>query len=238
MPNPICIRVTENYYMQKIIAIIVCWAWFLQASAQPNIVFAEYFVDNDPGFGNATSISIVPSPNISDNLFNVSIGSLLSGLHTLFIRSKDANGKWSVTNPKIFYKTSASGISSNITRAEYFFDTDPGFGNATNIPVTAGTDVPNINLSASIGGLTAGVHYLSLRSKNANGIWSVTNNMPFYKPGPVIGNIVNAEYFFDTDPGFGNATNISITPGTNLQNTLLNLSTASLIPGLHFLSDG
>ena len=26
-------------------------------------------------------------------------------------------------------------------------------------------------------------------------------------------NIVAAEYFFDTDPGFGSGTNISITPG-------------------------
>lgn len=221
--------------MQKIIAIIVCCSWFLQASAQPNITVAEYFVDTDPGFGNATSISITPSPNISDNLFNVAIGSLAAGLHTLFIRSKDANGIWSVSNPKIFYKPATSGGIANITKAEYFFDTDPGFGNGNNIPISAAPDLQNINFSTGIGTLTQGFHYLFLRSKDVNGNWSVTNSLPIYKPGAAAGNIVQAEYFVDTDPGFGNATSISVTPGTNIQNIPITLSTTNLNDGMHFL---
>ena len=59
MTNPHCNVVSGNYFMQKIITIIVCCIWCLKVSAQPNITFAEYFVDNDPGFGNATSIPIV-----------------------------------------------------------------------------------------------------------------------------------------------------------------------------------
>ena len=70
--------------MQKIIAILVCCFWCLRVFAQPNITVAEYFIDTDPGFGNATSISITtPLPNIVDKTFSVSVGALAQGLHSL-----------------------------------------------------------------------------------------------------------------------------------------------------------
>ena len=205
------------------------------SSSISNITKAEYFFDMDPGFGSATAIPITPSGNIIDNAFNAAIGSLTQGLHFLFLRSKSATGYWSITNTKVFYKSS-SGSLSNIINAEYFFDTDPGFGNATNIPLTAGTNLQNINFSAAIGSITNGFHYLFLRSKDANGRWSITDHIPFYKIGSIAsGNIMQAEYFIDTDPGFGNATNLSISSSTNIQNSLINLSTANLADGIHFL---
>ncbi len=175
--------------MQKIIAIIVCWCWFLTASAQPNITRVEYFIDTDPGFGKANSISITPSANISNGTFNVSIGSLPTGIHALFIRSRDVNGNWSVTNSRFFYKPAAStgGALPNITKVEYFIDTDPGFGNAINIPVTAGSNLQSISFTASISTLPTGIHTLFIRSRDANGKWSVTNNRFFYKPDPTSG---------------------------------------------------
>ncbi|MEO7312029.1 MAG: hypothetical protein ABIX01_16625 [Chitinophagaceae bacterium] len=226
--------------MQKIIAIVVCWCWCWQANAQPNITAAEYFIDTDPGFGNATSITITtPSPNISDQAFSVPISGLSQGIHHLFIRSKNANSRWGVTNRFVFYKSSSGGAApGNIVKAEYFFDTDPGFGNAINIPVTPGVDIQNITFAAALDLLPAGLHSLFIRSKNAGGVWGVTNRQLLYKPGGNSGtpsNIVKAEYFFDTDPGFGSAINIPVTPGADVQNIGFAAALDTLSQGIHSL---
>ncbi|MES2777423.1 MAG: hypothetical protein V4722_24805 [Bacteroidota bacterium] len=228
--------------MQKIIAIIVCWCWFFQASAQPNITAAEYFVDTDPGIGLATSIPItVPAPTITDKAFSISLTGVLEGVHAFFIRSRDANGKWSVTNRFVFYKPSANAgaPATNIVKAEYFFNNDPGFGNATNIPLAAGVDVPNIVFSAGIDTLPVGVHQLFIRTRNADGRWSITNRQVLYKPSGSAalpaGNIVKAEYFFDNDPGFGSATNIPVTPGVDLVNVNFTAGIDTLPIGVHQL---
>ncbi len=237
--------VTKGYktiIMQKIIAIIVCWCWLLQASAQTNITAAEYFIDTDPGFGNATGITITtPSPNISNQAFSVALGSVLQGVHFLYIRSRDANGKWSVTNRFVFFKpsSSAGAPAANIVKAEYFFDIDPGFGNANNIPVTSGVDVQNLNFNADLSALSQGVHTLYMRSKDANGNWSITNKQILYKPNATgsttAANIVKAEYFFDADPGFGSATNIPVTAGIDVQNVNFSADLIPLTVGVHSL---
>ena len=228
--------------MQKLIALIGCYCWFLQLTAQPNIVAAEYFINTDPGFGKASPIVVSnPLNNIANLPFSAAIGSLPQGVHSLFIRSRDANGKWSVTNRFVFFKPSLTiGLAaSNIVKAEYFFDTDPGFGLATNIAITAGADVQNVNFGADVSGLSVGVHSLYIRSRNANGVWSITNRQLLYKPvvtsTPANSNIVKAEYFFDTDPGFGLATNIPISAGADVQNINLEADISGLSVGVHSL---
>ena len=89
--------------MQKLVAIFILMCWFLSGFSQVNITRVEYFIDTDPGFGNATTISIIPAPNISNNNLVVPLGSISPGLHALFMRSKDANGKWSITSRTFFY---------------------------------------------------------------------------------------------------------------------------------------
>ncbi|MEP7144353.1 MAG: hypothetical protein ABI707_15820 [Ferruginibacter sp.] len=221
--------------MQKIIVIIVCWCWFITASAQPNINRVEYFIDTDPGFGRATSIIITPSANISNGSFTVPIGSLSTGIHILFIRSRNVNGRWSVTNSRFFYKAASTGALPNITRVEYFFDTDPGFGNATNIPVTAGPDLQNISFAANINTLSPGVHKLFIRSRDINGKWSITNNRFFYKSPIVSPEITHVEYYIDTDPGFGNATPIVVNPSINFVNFIAPVNISGLSAGNHKL---
>src|SRR3954470_579440 len=133
--------------------VVFCMAVF-SASAQ-NITRAEYFVDNDPGFGNASAITINPGEDVSVN-FQFDISSLGFGFHNLYVRSYvspypvlvDGNtvvkGGWSLTSVRTFYKeniSSANNALPNITGVEYFIDTDPGFGNGSNIPLTPGTDI-------------------------------------------------------------------------------------------------
>ncbi|QLH46032.1 MAG: hypothetical protein HWD58_10620 [Bacteroidota bacterium] len=108
---------------------------------------------------------------------------LPQGIHQLYIRSKDANGNWSVTNRSFFYKTgnSNSASNANIVKLEYFFDADPGFGNGIDVPVTPGNNIANLNIVPDISAVGLGAHLLSVRSKDEKGSWSITNSVGFLR---------------------------------------------------------
>ncbi|UOQ69176.1 CARDB domain-containing protein [Hymenobacter volaticus] len=154
-------------------------------SPPSSLVDLEYFVDTDPGYGQGTNIPISGGANATNVNFTVGLGALPVGFHTLFYRSKDANGSWSQTQSRIFYVD--SGITANIPnldKAEYYFDTDPGYGSATNIPVaTPGTDLPDLNLLADASALPDGPHRLFVRVRNADGQWSQILSRSFTKSG-------------------------------------------------------
>ena len=144
--------------------------------AQPNIIKAEYFYDNDPGFGSGINIPITPSIALNNVIFSSSVSSLSAGVHQLFVRVKDANGNWSVSNRTFFYKPPAAASNApNIVQAEYFFDNDPGFGSGIPITITPGLQILNKEFSALVGQLSTGVHRLYIRAKDATGKWSITN---------------------------------------------------------------
>ena len=96
----------------------------------------------------------------------------------------------------------------SIVRAEYFYDTDPGYGQATIINnVTEGDN----QLSLSVSGLTSGAHTVFLRSQASNGVWSATQSHSFYLASYRSGQASRIEYFFDTDPGYGNGFSVDAT---------------------------
>ena len=207
--------------------------------AQPNIVKAEYFIDNEPGFGQGTAIAVTPGTQITNQGFSLDMSSLSAGVHQLFVRVQDANGAWSISNRNLFYKASApvSGLP-NLVKAEYFFDTEPGFGQGTNIPIIAGTQLLNQGFSTDISALSAGFHQLFVRVQDANGSWSISNRTFLYKGAPATGIIpalVKAEYFFDAEPGFGQGTNIPITAGTQVLNQNFSTDISALSAGFHQL---
>lgn len=202
----------------------------------PNIVAAEYFLDNDPGQGNGINIPITPGATVN---FTVPIpaGSLTPGFHFLAIRTKDADGRWGLFESRGFYITAATTDVPNIVAAEYFIDTDPGIGNAESItPISAGATV---NITASIpAGLTPGFHTLAIRTKRADGTWGLFEARGFYvtSTNNDAADIVAAEYFFEaTDPGEGNGNTVSVTPGPVVNETL-SISTTGLPTGPQLLS--
>lgn len=214
-----------------------------------NIVAAEYWIDTDPGIGNATAISVTAATDITNTLATLNTTGLSNGIHRYGLRTKGIDGKWSLTNINEFlvdhnpgYATPPSAIT-NIVAAEYFIDTDPGMGNGTSIAITPGQNIPNIYFPANTTGLSNSTHFLVIRSKNSNGVWSLSNVVPFlvsadfsYPDAPAApGNITYAEYFFDTDPGFGNGTIIPITPGVDLANVSFAANTSALSDGVHTL---
>ncbi len=204
-------------------------------SNSANLAAAEYFFDTDPGAGNATPIAITPGANAT---FTIAIPttSLGAGFHFLVVRAKDTTGRWGLFEVRGFYITSTTTNSPDIISAEYFVDTDPGNGNGTPLPVTAGSTT-TFTASIPTASLSPGFHFVGIRTKGANGKWGIFEARGFYISASTSDatNIVTAEYFFDVDPGLGNATALSIPSGA-VSNFTVNLPTTSLTPGFHFVA--
>lgn len=148
-----------------------------------NITRVEYYVDADPGYGNAIAITTSSGTNLVDRTFDINPTSLSQGVHIIGVRARDANGKWSHDNRWLIIKPYTNldgpGSQGNVVHVEYYIDADPGYGNATPIPITAGTNLNDIQLNVNSGTLTAGDHVLGIRSLDANGRWSHDNLWEF-----------------------------------------------------------
>jgi PKD repeat protein len=141
------------------------------------ITRAEYFLNSDPGFGNGISAGMVDDGGFD---FTVDLSGIENGIHVLYIRTMDENGKWSQTMSRPFVKTSVdSDAISNIIAAEYFIDTDPGYGLATQVSVSNPSADAEIEFLADLNGLAIGPHTLYVRAKDANGAWSMLQSVDF-----------------------------------------------------------
>lgn len=68
-----------------------------------------------------------------------------------------------------------------LTRAEYFFDTDPGTGKGfpLNIEVSGEQVLLTTNIICS--NLSEGHHHLFIRFCNEHGVWGQAQGRPFFK---------------------------------------------------------
>ena len=149
-----------------------------------NITSAEYFIDTDPGFGLATDIPLTAGLDVTLNNAFINLNGLSNGVHRVYMRTKNVEGKWSLTNLNVFSILAASvtipanPVAGNITKFEYFFDNDPGFGNGTKINITPTLDLGNYNFVADVSSLNDSSHTLYIRSYDG---WSLTNTKSFSK---------------------------------------------------------
>jgi PKD repeat protein len=225
--NPLLITLKEliskTKYPVHLVLLICLLAGSISSIAQSDINAMEYYVDNDPGFGSATPISITTGSLVDLTNEIISAAALPSGFHTVGVRAKNVAGLWGFTEKRQFYippaVTNIVPVVADISAMEYYIDTDPGYGSATSIIVTTGSlvDLPNEIIAAST--LPTGFHTLGVRTKNTDGVWGFAEKRQFYIPPtvtivtPVPADIQTLEYFFDVDPGFGLATSITITTG-------------------------
>ncbi len=200
--------------------------------AMQNIVQAEYFLDTDPGEGNGIQLAVSPSTDVNNLVFDLDLNTVTPGLHHLFIRAKDAFGRWSITTDRIIICEPAM---QNIVQAEYFMDTDPGEGNGIQLAVSPSTDVNNLVFDLNLNSVTPGLHHLFIRAKDAFGRWSMTNNKVIVCESGLLPDIVKAEYFIDTDPGTGLGADIPVTPGTNISNLVFQVDLSAYAAGIHRL---
>lgn len=220
-----------------------------ESAALTDILAAEYFLDEDPGFGNGTSIPVGPAADIIHLQEAVLTGSLPEGIHRVYVRTQNANGIWSLTSVKEWVVITEPAYpnspepAGNILAIEYFVDEDPGFGNGTALPVTPEEQMEDLVVAIPASGYTTGIHTLYIRTKNADGVWSLTTvrdfiieedfAYPSLPPSP--SDVVLAEYFIDEDPGFGSANAISIASVVDMEGILQGIDISSYASGIHRL---
>lgn len=174
--------------------------WFFLLKAQ-DIQHLEYFFNTDPGFGKATPIELSAKPSFTSS-FNIPLAGLETGMHELFIRAKDSNDNWSLTNSQVFFIDPILTSDNDIQYLEYFIDTDPGFGNGTQINIENKDVIAlNLNLNFSKLNLDYGFHKLFVRSKDNKGRWSHTAERVFYLQAGTsnLSKINKLEYFLSSE---------------------------------------
>ncbi|WP_411894695.1 T9SS type A sorting domain-containing protein [Winogradskyella sp. A2] len=207
-----------------------------------NLDEIEYWFDTDPGFGLGTTLSITGSPiNETTESFVIPLGSLDAGFHTLGMRAINLDGTWSLFTKNSFYIFENTGAvpPSNLAAMEYWFGIDPGFGNGNPLSFTGNPSELTQSYVIPLTGLDEGFETISIRAQNLNGDWSLFDNKTFYVSDIAgsnpISNLQQLEYWFDTDPGFGNGTAIAI-PGSPSESTdPLVIPLGSLDGGFHEL---
>jgi hypothetical protein len=122
--------------------------------------------------------------------------------------------------------------SQNLVQAEYFFDTDPGYGRGIKMNFAPTKEV-NLGANLYTGLLSPGFHTLYYRFKDDSTGWGHTFTKNIFINEPVK-KVVQSEYFFDTDPGFGKGIKMNFASTENV-NLGANLYTGLLSPGFHSL---
>ena len=206
------------------------------------ITAMEYYYDNvnDPDTGLPVTITTGTNVNVSGiNLPQT----LAQGWHTLHVRTKDQNSVWGFYETRSVYVRSTPVVPplpAPITAMEYYYDNvnDPGTGLPVTITTGTNVNVSGINLPQS---LAQGWHTLHVRSQDQNSMWGFYETRSvFVRSQPVVAplppNIVQFEYFVDTDPGVG----LSVLTLTKPPSTLIDLpaeplNIGSLSLGSHIL---
>lgn len=196
----------------------------------------EYFLDTDPGYGLATSITNI---SVGSNALTFDLSAAKEGAHLLCVRSYDEKGRWSaVISRPIFIER-----LQDIVYVEYFFDTDPGAGKgiAVKLPSQEYKAHLDMALELDISSLSLGKHKLLVRARDVFGTWTdvmsrdftvVEGNGPDTPVIPEGGDLVRMEYFFDTDPGYGKGLALS---KPNTGENVYQMSFETLSDGAHLL---
>ena len=155
----------------KTLNVIILWILIpcTQALSQ-QVMSIEYYFDKDPGYGLGKKIAFSQSSSVDLNT-TLDLSSLQNGFHTLYLRAEDSNGKWSIPYARQFYLL---GVTNNpqISKMEYFFDKDPGYGKGYNIPISPSPQV-DAQYALNLSGLSVGTHILYVRAEDSNGNWSL-----------------------------------------------------------------
>lgn len=125
-------------------------------------------------------------------------------------------------------------FAQQVVQAEYFFDTDPGYGNGQSISINTAEEIA-IDDYFDVSELNPGFHTFNIRVKDENNNWSPVLIKGFYmnqNMGEAIP-IDYIEYFYDDDPGYGNGIPYSdFSASTNLDESFFS-DVSGLSEGMH-----
>ena len=215
---------------------------FSGSSAISNLAAAEYWMDSDPGPGNGTELTITGNPAELTESFAIPLGTLDEGFHQIGLRIQNLEGTWSLYDRVTFYvsqEISGSDDVINLAAAEYWFDSDPGPGNGTELAITGNPDQLTENFTIPLGTLESGYHELGLRTQNLDGTWSLYDRKTFYlidneifETDPV-SPLTDAEFLYDMAFGFGSGTEINITATENPDEYTIEIPTTDVTCDIH-----
>ena len=186
---------------------------------------AEYFWNYDPGNGNGTPFQVVDGAydNAFENIFSQGLQAPKKGVNILNVRVKDSYGTWSNVFSSIVNVDSTENFvagagykNATIVQAEYWWNNDPGIGNGT-VVVALDGNLNNVFEHLSVQSsplLKYGRSTFNVRVKDNNNNWSTTystvvniDSSDFHRGYTQI-SLGQAEYWWNSDPGVGNATPI------------------------------
>ena len=187
------------------------YSYIVKPGKNSSVTAVEYFWDNDPGFGKATKLAGGTAAPGESLTFSIPTDTLSPGIHCLGIRAKDL--AWSpAVYSLVLVETQSSDVYAQYI--EYFWDEDPGFGNGMHEvlqPDAAGNEV---SFEISTSGLQDGVHTLHVRTKAVG--WSPVTHYYVRVHNGKVETIVDVEYFWDEDPGYGNGFKIPFEQGSSV----------------------
>ena len=163
-----------------------------------NITDARYRIDN--GANNLLGIA-TPGTSISQT-YQIGIGSLSPGFHSLYIETQDSDGTWSHYDRRTFF---VSAFPSGQDIIAYRYRVDDGLVVSGQEAVNPGAPSITETFSVPLTGLGEGFHSFYVETQVADGTWSLYDRQIFFINdfSEIPSNIVAAEYFIDQDPGFG-----------------------------------
>jgi hypothetical protein len=196
----------------------------------------EYFFDADPGYGQGTILDAFTPANQLTDAPILAASALSIGFHTLYIRAKAEGGAWGIPEQRLVF-VDQSGNAGIVDQAEYFFDTDPGYGNGTLIDTFTPADAIQIAEVITTNALSPGFHKLFIRARHEGGAWGIPEQRLVYldDAGSVFTDIVEVEYFYDVDPGYGAGTSIPASDSLSMVDFHFQVATSSLSEGQHVL---
>lgn len=162
-----------------------------QSVTAPGLTQAEYFFDTDPGQGKGKNLPLTAG-GVVDLATSLPIDNLSPGVHTLFVRFKDSEGRWSLMEGRLFFIQDLAGTMPQLTRIEYFFnDANPERGKATPLAFTP-AGIVDLEEKIDLTGLAQGAHRLNLRAQDQLGNWSTLEVQEFTVAIPRIDTITPA----------------------------------------------
>jgi PKD repeat protein len=199
------------------------------------IVRAEYFFDSDPGFGNATPLSVTAGDSVHIQT-SVGLGSLQAGMHRIFVRVMDSVGVWSMYDAQSFYIYPEEVFADPLMAGETFSGIEPPQGNGQAFTFTTADSIDH-SFSVSAATTVAGKRAWYVRVKDAANRWSMYEKADVYVYDSISTNssLSKAEYFFNTDPGPGYAVPVSFSTTDSATFNNLGLSVSGLAQGRHTL---
>ena len=138
---------------------------------------AEYYIDDDPGVGHATSLSMNTNTGTLDQSFTISMSGLTKGFHSIHIRTQDSQGQWSLYDRKSFFIKDFLEMA-DIVSAEFFIDSDPGIGSGSAITFAEPGSLQSFTAPV-LSDLAQGEHIFYVRVRNSEGKWSIYDAQAF-----------------------------------------------------------